>query len=546
MELVRFLLARSRRTLVLTIVFGLVSGATNAGMLAVVNIALFRPAGRMPALVLIFVGLCAIAPLTRVISELLLMRLGQNAILALRMDLSRQVLAVPLRNLEQAGVHRILSVLTDDIPNLTGMVAMVPMLCINTGVVASCLAYMGWLQWQLLAALLGFMLLGTISYRLGVSRATPHFRKARETENLLHKHFQGLLHGMKELKVHRRRREAFLSSVLGSTSELFRSETLSGLSIYTVAASWGQLLIFVVIGLAVFLLRGTLGLSTGVLTGFTLALLYLMNPLQMVMNAAPGLLRAKLAIRNIRELGLTLTNSASVEEKTELQIPSGSLSLQNVSYAYRHEDSSEEFTLGPLDLTIEPGELLFITGGNGSGKTTLAKLIVGLYAPQTGELRYNGHLISDSNRDSYRQNFSVVFSDFFLFESLLGLEGEHLDARAREYLAGLRLEHKVRVENGVFSTLDLSQGQRKRLALLTACMEDRQICFFDEWAADQDPVFKEVFYHSILPGLKAQGKTVIVISHDDRYYQVADRIISLESGRLAHGLPAFLAHAAEN
>jgi len=271
-----------------------------------------------------------------------------------------------------------------------------------------------------------------------------------------------------------------------------------------------------------------------------------MNPLQMVMNATPGLLRAKLAIRNIRELGLTLTNSASVEEKTELQIPSGSLSLQNVSYAYRHEDSSEEFTLGPLDLTIEPGELLFITGGNGSGKTTLAKLIVGLYAPQTGELRYNGHLISESNRDSYRQNFSVVFSDFFLFESLLGLEGEHLDARARKYLAGLRLEHKVRVDNGVFSTLDLSQGQRKRLALLTACMEDRQICFFDEWAADQDPVFKEVFYHSILPGLKAQGKTVIVISHDDRYYQVADRIISLESGRLAHGLPAFLAHAAEN
>jgi len=115
-----------------------------------------------------------------------------------------------------------------------------------------------------------------------------------------------------------------------------------------------------------------------------------------------------------------------------------------------------------------------------------------------------------------------------------------------KYLTMLRLEQKVRVENGVFSTLNLSQGQRKRMALLACCIEDRSICFFDEWAADQDPVFKEIFYYSILPGLKAQGKTIIVISHDDRYYHIADRIVNLESGRVTHGPPAFMANSVKD
>src|SRR5689334_3397782 len=198
MELVRFLFAQSRSTLALTVLFGLVSGAMNAGMLAIVNAAMFRPQGKLATLLAAFVGLCILAPITRIISELLLMRLGQNAIFTLRMDLSRQVLSVPLRRLENAGVHRILSVLTDDIPNLTNMVATVPILCINLGVIVSCLVYMGWLRWQLLAIVLVFMVLGIFTYRLGISRATPHFRRARETENQLQKHFQGLLYGTKE------------------------------------------------------------------------------------------------------------------------------------------------------------------------------------------------------------------------------------------------------------------------------------------------------------------------------------------------------------
>jgi len=174
--------------------------------------------------------------------------------------------------------------------------------------------------------------------------------------------------------------------------------------------------------------------------------------------------------------------------------------------------------------------LVFITGGNGSGKTTLAKLLVGLYIPQQGEIRLDGQPITDERRDDYRQLFSVVFSDFYLFENLLGLSDFNIDTRAQDYLVKLELDRSVEIKDRTLSTLDLSQGQRKRLALLTAYLEDRPIYLFDEWAADQDPQFKEIFYFELLGRLKAAGKTAIVISHDDRYYHVADRVIKLNYG----------------
>lgn len=536
MQFLQFLLARSRRTLMLAIGFGFLSGGFNAGMLALANAAISIHGRRSGILLAGFTGLCILAPLTRMISEMLLVSLGQDAVFGLRTELARQVIAVPLRQLEEVGPHRVLSVLTDDIPNIATVVTYVPVLSINAGVIVGSLCYMGWLKWTLLAAVLGFMALGIFTYQIGVSRAMFYLRRAREHDNSLQKHFRGLIHGIKELKLHRRRRNAFLSAALDDAASESRSANVSGLSIYSMASSWGQLLVFVTLGLLIFFLDPALGGSERVLTGFSLALLYMMTPLQVIMNSLPALARANVAIANAQSLGFTLTLSAAPAENTpmaDVRPVSAQLELSDITYSYRQDDTADQFLLGPIDLRIQPGELLFITGGNGSGKTTLGKLIVGLYGPQSGEIRYNHKVISDSNRDSYRQLFSAVFSDPFLFESLFGLEKAHLDERAREYLGSLRLDHKVSINEGVLSTTELSQGQRKRLALLTCYLEDRPIYFFDEWAADQDPMFKEVFYHQILSGLKSRGKTVIVISHDDRYYGVADRVISLESGRLA-------------
>jgi putative ATP-binding cassette transporter len=99
-------------------------------------------------------------------------------------------------------------------------------------------------------------------------------------------------------------------------------------------------------------------------------------------------------------------------------------------------------------------------------------------------------------------------------------------------LRWLALDHKVRVTDQRLSTTDLSQGQRRRLALLTAYLEDRPFYVFDEWAADQDPHYKQIFYTELLPELRARGKGVAVITHDDRYFHLGDRIVKLHDGQI--------------
>ena len=188
--------------------------------------------------------------------------------------------------------------------------------------------------------------------------------------------------------------------------------------------------------------------------------------------------------------------------------------------------------LGPMDLTIHQGELLFIVGGNGSGKTTLAMLLLGLYQPEAGTITLNGVPVTEANLENYRQYFSAVFSDFHLFEQLLGTDQQALSDRTTHYIKLFGMAHKVKVIDSKFSTIDLSSGQRKRLALVSSYLEDRPIYLFDEWASDQDPVFKRVFYTELLPDLKARGKTVLIITHDDAYFHLADRIIKLEDGHL--------------
>ncbi|MCA0157310.1 ATP-binding cassette domain-containing protein, partial [Tsukamurella sp. M9C] len=183
-------------------------------------------------------------------------------------------------------------------------------------------------------------------------------------------------------------------------------------------------------------------------------------------------------------------------------------------------------------LTLRPGEVTFVVGGNGSGKSTLAKLICGLYAPRIGEIRAGGEPIGPQNLEWFRQHTTAVFSDFHLFDDYLGLAADDLDDRVRGLLHDLELAHAVTVQDGKLSTLALSTGQRKRLALLTALLEDRPVYLFDEWAADQDPRFRAVFYDRIIADLKARGKTVVVITHDDRYFDRADQLVKLDFGQV--------------
>jgi putative ATP-binding cassette transporter len=338
---------------------------------------------------------------------------------------------------------------------------------------------------------------------------------------------------MKELKLHGERQEDFLSSLEGAADHQ-RREQIRANTIFAFATAWGQLLFFLVVG-GLLLARPYLpGVGRESLMSYIVVMIYMMAPLQAVLNSLPQLSRADVSVKRIEELGLSLEprdGERYTGESVLVQPDWHTLQLEGITHSYRGESEHERFTLGPMDLTFHPGELVILAGGNGSGKTTLAKLLLGLYEPESGRLLLDGEPIGDHNRDSYRQRFTAVFSDFYLFEELLGLKSDGVDDRARFYLEKLQIAGKVSVQDGMLSTTALSQGQRKRLALLTAYLEDRPICVFDEWAADQDPVFKRLFYETLLPELKGRGKTVIAISHDDHYYGVADRLVKLDYGQ---------------
>ncbi len=535
MKLLRFILANSRLLVALSVITGIITGLGSAALIAVIHNVLSNGAPSRKTLILSYTGLCLMILFARYVSAVVLIRFSQKVTTDLRIQLSRRVLAAPLRQLEEIGQPRLLAALIDDVTVISNAVVNLPIISISLAVLAGCLIYLGSLSWVVLLTVLLFIVLGVMSYQIPLKRAQSLLRSAREKQNELFKNFRGLVEGTKELKIHNRRSVEFLSDVLETSADTLRQQTVDGMSLYAAASSWGQFLFYIFIGLLLFVMSTWQSIGNDVLIGCTLIALYMVGSVETVVNIIPLLGRANIAIRNIEQLGLSLaerTNERQLEATHNSSPAWDRIDLVEVLYRYRRDGEPTDFVLGPLKLSLVPGEIVFLTGGNGSGKTTFAKLVTGLYTPDSGEVRLNNVPVTDQNRALYRQLFSVVFYDFYLFERVLGLGLNDLDPRANHYLGQLQLDHKVKVNGGTLSTVDLSQGQRKRLALLTAYLEDRPIYVFDEWAADQDPLFKNTFYHQLLPELKQRGKTVLVISHDDRYFGVADRTIKLDDGRI--------------
>jgi putative ATP-binding cassette transporter len=543
MNVIRFFARNARSRLLVAVAAGMVSGLSSMALLALfANVVKGGNRYSTFTLAYLLLALCLFLPLTRFISEVVLLRLSQSELFNLRMRLSRQILGAALRHLEISGSETFMAAFTDDIPGIIDALNLVPGLCLNMAIALSGLLYLGWLSWKVLLVVLGFLLLGLLVYDLPSRWAGRSFRAARQELDVLWRHFKDLTQGVKELQLHSRRRHVFLSQVLRGTAAARSKHLLNAFYLHGVANSLGQMLVFAAIGLILFSsVAGHSGMA--VPAGSIITLLYITSALQFVMNGVPSLSRADIALQRLDGLTRQLEGPGVLELEQDVAADAGlrceDLTLRAITHAYRSKKEKEAFTLGPIDMNLKAGQLIVLAGGNGSGKTTLAKIITGLYSAENGELLLDGQRFTDKNREFYRQHFSAIFYDFHLFESLLGLEKPDLDDRAREHLARLKLGHVVNIQNGVLSTTQLSQGQRKRLALLTATLEDRPIYVFDEWAADQDPEFKDFFYRHLLPELKAKGKMVLIICHDDHYFDVADRMIKLESGKIIYdGVPA--------
>lgn len=515
-------------------VLGMLGGLSITTLLALINQTLHASEGLNQGVVLAFAGLCLVALLSSILSDIGTNHVGQHIIAKLRKELGEKVLSAPIEQIERFRSHRLIPVLTHDVDTISDFAFAFAPLAISLTVTLGCLGYLAMLSWPMFLLILLAIGIGTVIQYIAQDRGIAGFMQARDAEDQLQKHYSAIAEGAKELRIHRPRRQRMFSQGICHTAERIRDTQIRSINTFVIAKSLGSMLFFVVIGLILALQALWPSENAAAMSGFVLVLLYMKGPLEHLIGTLPIVSRAQIAFHRIAELSEQFSSPEVQllgEEKSEPAPAVRELLLKDVSYAFPAVGDAPPFRLGPVDLRIRQGDIVFIVGENGCGKTTLIKLLLGLYAPHQGEIQVDGQPVTAHNRDDYRQLFTTVFADYYLFDEVIQ-GSQQLPEDANRYLQRLEIAHKVSIRDGAFTTTDLSTGQRKRLALVNAWLEERPVLVFDEWAADQDPTFRRIFYTELLPDLKRQGKTIIVISHDDRYFDMADQLVRMESGRV--------------
>jgi putative pyoverdin transport system ATP-binding/permease protein len=548
MELLRFLFRSSRHMMLGLVAASFVSGAASAALIAIIHRALEPDGLDMRMIGVAFLVAVFVKATTQFVAQVTLVKFGQGVVLEICRSLCDRVLAAPLARLESMGSARLLATLNDDVAVLSGAVQSAPAIATNLAMLAGCSVYLVFLSWQAFVLSVSMVVIGVIGYRMLLLRAHGAIQASRESRDRLFGTFRTLIDGIKELKLNRDRREAFVRDEIDEATETLRRQNVGAIRQYLVADIWSQLLFFALIAMLLFGATTLAAMPAASLTGYVFAALYMMTPIWSLVGTVPTFMRGKVSLDKIRELDAALL-APSLEERAQRAVVPATphIEIEAATYAYPAPAGEDHgFVLGPIDLRLGPGEVVFVTGGNGCGKSTLVRLLTGLYVPSAGRIVSHGVIVDDGNREAYLQQFAAVFADFHLFERLFGLDAPDRAETIQAYLKVLGMEHKVRVQSDRLSTTALSSGQRRRLALLTAYLEDRPVYVFDEWAADQDPNYKQVFYQRLLPELKARGKCVVVVTHDDRYFHLGDRIVKLEAGRIVEEVrPEPTLHVAE-
>ena len=512
---------------------GSAGGLATAAALAKINEAFYGEGGLADGVLLTFAGFAALSVVGTFAASLGNAYAGGRIQAALSRDLTDKILTAPIERIERLGKHKLLASLQGDVNTIFTAIAFLSPVVVAGGTLIGCGAYMIVLS-PALSAVTAVVLtaesLGANALRRTMLR---YFEDVRRNREATQKHYLTLTEAAKELRIGRERRLHLRDVALRDCIEQGRrlmtriaviQQSLSMLSQSTNFLLFAGLIAYKILA----------GVSGAEFSGFVLVLLYIQTPIAQLIHFVPMIGQAQVAYRRIAEF-------ADEGEEAEAGLLSApppkaaraihEITLRGVSHGFPGADGKAPFTLGPIDLTIRVGEILFIVGENGSGKTTLIKLLLGLYPPQAGSLLLDGVSVTAETRDAYRQHFSAIFFDYHLFDELIPTTGVGPEA-ARPLLKQLDLAHKVEIGEGRFSTTDLSTGQRKRLALVQVALEGRPVLVLDEWAAEQDPAFRRRFYEELLPELRRGGRTLIVISHDDRYFGAADRVLHLAEGRI--------------
>lgn len=527
MELLRVVFKQYRWPFIAVIALSLASAALGIGLIAFINIRLIETAHASMAVLPEFLGFLLLLMAVTLGSQLALTALGHHFVYQLRGQFIKRIMDTDIERIEQIGNAQLLASLSSDIRNITLAFVRLPELLQGIILTLGCAAYLSWLSPKMLAIIAVWLVVTIfVSFKL-VARVYSHLNHVREAEDRLQKDYETVIQGRKELALNRQRARQIYQQEYQRDAAEYRKHVIGADTYHLSAVNWSNIMMLGAIGMVFYMANSLQWSDNAVAATFSLTLLFLRTPLLQAVGALPTLLSAQVAFRKLKTLHLADYQADFPPTVANRQWQT--LELRDLCFDYQ----GQGFGIGPVNLKIQRGEMLFLIGGNGSGKSTLALLLTGLYTPKSGQVLLDGVAIDASSIADYRQLFSAVFTDFHLFARMIGPDGEQPDSKlVDEWLRLLKMNHKLEIDNHVISNLQLSQGQQKRVALLLAAAEGRDFLLLDEWAADQDPQFRRVFYQDLLPRLSAMGKTVLAISHDDSYFQHADRLLEMRQGQL--------------
>jgi putative pyoverdin transport system ATP-binding/permease protein len=459
----------------------------------------------------------------------------------IRMRIMRSIRTTNLMVFEKMNRGRIYSVLSTDAMTLSLSSGAIINATSSACMLAFVIVNIGFLSVYALGITVIFITTAVYLYILKSKTVNSELAAASRLENEFFENLNGLLYGYKELKLSRAKNNDFFNAdlwnVITSTASL---RTKTGKTMNQSVLIGQSFLLFTVAGI-LFLLPNLKPDDVAIVVPVVAIVLFAAGPIGDIVVAIPALARANTAIDNIYALEKDLKQNQNeteifAESQPLVEEPFESIECSGLSFAYPHTPGNghDAFQIQPFDFRIDAGEIVFVVGGNGSGKSTFLKLLTALYEPAAGTISWNGRPVTADRLASYRNLFTPIFTDFHIFKRILGVP--NLDEnKVRELIARMDLVGKTDVENQRLTHTDLSTGQKKRLALILAKLDNRPVYIFDEWAADQDPMFRRFFYTQLLPEIKSQGHTVIAVTHDDSYFAHADRVLKMEYGRFLEG-----------
>ncbi|AUX43528.1 ABC transporter ATP-binding protein [Sorangium cellulosum] len=439
-----------------------------------------------------------------------------------------------LQGLERLGTAEIYDRITENVSVVSDAAGPIALCLQSLCILAFGTVYLAWLSLTAFVVVAAIATIGIIIYLSNRKEIKRCLREAAKTRVVFFDLLTDLLDGFKEAKFSRRRSRELRDDIV-QTSDGLRLLTAKANILFNENAIFSTCLLFAVLGGLIFVLPRYIAVDATLLSQLVAGVIFVWGPLGLMLNTSQAYIRSNVALSQIEALEEKLDAATREAASSDAEDPwkgrFAALEASHVEYDYGPQNGGGGFRIGPLSLTVTAGEVVFIVGGNGSGKSTFMKVLTGLYPPSAGAVRVDGILVQPNNVAPYREMISAIYSDFHLFAKLYGLLGVE-EASVHRLLAQMQLDGKTSFAKQRFTRRDLSTGQRKRLAMIVALLEDRPIYVFDEWAADQDPEFRKYFYEDLLPSLKRQGKTVIAVSHDDRYFRCADRVVTMESGKI--------------